>query len=48
MLPGPVPVVITYLTAVPSGSSVVYFDDIYGRDAAAPGAAGSGGVGAGR
>jgi murein L,D-transpeptidase YcbB/YkuD len=32
-LPGPVPVVITYLTAVPSGSSIVYFDDIYGRDA---------------
>jgi murein L,D-transpeptidase YcbB/YkuD len=29
----PVPVVITYLTAVPSGSSIVYFDDIYGRDA---------------
>ena len=25
--------VITYLTAVPSGSSIVYFDDIYGRDA---------------
>ena len=32
-LPRPVPVVITYLTAVPSGSSIVYFDDIYGRDA---------------
>ena len=32
-LPGPVPVAITYLTAVPSGSSIVYFDDIYGRDA---------------
>lgn len=29
----PVPVVITYLTAVPSGSSIVYFDDIYGHDA---------------
>ena len=33
-LPKPVPVYITYLTAVPSGSSVAYFDDIYGRDAA--------------
>jgi murein L,D-transpeptidase YcbB/YkuD len=32
-LPRPVPVAITYLTAVPSGSSIVYFDDIYGRDA---------------
>jgi murein L,D-transpeptidase YcbB/YkuD len=32
-LPSPVPVAITYLTAVPSGSSIVYFDDIYGRDA---------------
>ncbi|HYI42756.1 MAG TPA: L,D-transpeptidase family protein [Sphingomicrobium sp.] len=32
-LPGPVPVAITYLTAVPSGSSIVYFEDIYGRDA---------------
>jgi len=27
-----VPVYITYLTAVPSGSSIVYFDDVYGRD----------------
>ncbi|HEX6218301.1 MAG TPA: L,D-transpeptidase family protein, partial [Sphingomicrobium sp.] len=33
-LPQPVPVYITYLTAVPSGSSIAYFDDIYGRDAA--------------
>ena len=33
-LPKPVPVYITYLTAVPSGSSIAYFDDIYGRDAA--------------
>jgi len=32
-LPRPVPVVITYLTAVPRGSEVVYFEDIYGRDA---------------
>ena len=29
----PVPVYVTYLTAVPSGSSVAFFDDIYGRDA---------------
>lgn len=33
-LPRPVPVYITYLTAVPDGSSIAYFDDIYGRDAA--------------
>jgi murein L,D-transpeptidase YcbB/YkuD len=33
-LPRPVPVYVTYLTAVPSGSSVAYFDDIYGRDSA--------------
>jgi murein L,D-transpeptidase YcbB/YkuD len=31
-LPSPVPVYITYLTAVPSGSSIVYFDDFYGKD----------------
>lgn len=29
----PVPVYLTYLTAVPSGSSLTFFDDIYGRDA---------------
>jgi murein L,D-transpeptidase YcbB/YkuD len=33
-LPTPVPVYITYLTAVPSGSSIVYFDDFYGKDRA--------------
>ncbi len=33
-LPEPVPVFLTYLTAVPSGSSIAFFDDIYGRDAA--------------
>lgn len=27
-----VPVFITYLTAVPSGSNLAFFDDIYGRD----------------
>jgi murein L,D-transpeptidase YcbB/YkuD len=31
-LPSPVPVYITYLTAVPSGSSIVYFEDVYGLD----------------
>jgi murein L,D-transpeptidase YcbB/YkuD len=30
----PVPVFITYLTAMPSGSSIAYFDDVYGRDKA--------------
>ena len=33
-LPQPVPIYITYLTAVPSGSSIVYFDDFYGKDRA--------------
>jgi murein L,D-transpeptidase YcbB/YkuD len=32
-LASPVPLYITYLTAVPSGSSVTYFDDMYGFDA---------------
>lgn len=32
-LPEPVPVYITYLTAVPSGSEVAFYQDIYGRDA---------------
>jgi murein L,D-transpeptidase YcbB/YkuD len=31
-LPAPVPLYITYLTAVPSGTSIVYFDDFYGKD----------------
>jgi len=31
-LPSPVPIFITYLTAVPSGTSIVYFDDFYGKD----------------
>lgn len=30
----PVPVFITYLTAMPNGSSIAYFDDVYGRDKA--------------
>jgi len=28
----PVPVYLAYLTAVPSGSQIVFFDDIYGKD----------------
>ena len=35
-LSSPVAVYITYLTAVPSGSSIVYFDDVYGLDARGP------------
>ncbi len=31
-LPALVPLYITYLTAVPSGSSITYFDDMYGLD----------------
>jgi murein L,D-transpeptidase YcbB/YkuD len=34
-LPSPVPIYITYLTAVPSGTSITYFDDFYGLDRAA-------------
>ena len=30
----PVSVYITYLTAMPEGSSIAYYDDVYGRDAA--------------
>ena len=30
----PVPVYITYLTAMPDGASIAYYDDVYGRDAA--------------
>ncbi len=30
----PVPVYITYLTAVPDGSQIAYLDDVYGRDKA--------------
>jgi murein L,D-transpeptidase YcbB/YkuD len=30
----PVPVYITYLTAMPTGSSIAFFDDVYGRDKA--------------
>jgi len=36
-LPAPVPIYLTYLTAVPSGTSIVYFDDFYGKDRVQPG-----------
>jgi L,D-transpeptidase YcbB len=32
-LESPVPIYVTYLTAVPSGSTITYFDDVYGWDA---------------
>jgi murein L,D-transpeptidase YcbB/YkuD len=32
-IPTLVPLFVTYLTAVPSGSDIAYFDDVYGRDA---------------
>jgi murein L,D-transpeptidase YcbB/YkuD len=35
-LPAPVPIYLTYLTAVPSGTSITYFDDFYGKDRAQP------------
>ena len=35
-MPAPVPLYITYLTAVPSGTSIVYFDDFYGKDRQPP------------
>jgi murein L,D-transpeptidase YcbB/YkuD len=31
-LPNPVPVYITYLTAVPDGQAIAYYDDAYSRD----------------
>ncbi|MES2903465.1 MAG: L,D-transpeptidase family protein [Pseudomonadota bacterium] len=34
-LPRPVPVYLTYLTAVPSGGSITYLPDVYNRDPAA-------------
>jgi murein L,D-transpeptidase YcbB/YkuD len=33
-IPTLVPLYVTYLTAVPDGSSIAYYDDVYGRDAA--------------
>ncbi|MEO8546749.1 MAG: L,D-transpeptidase family protein [Sphingomicrobium sp.] len=35
-LPDRVPLYITYLTAVPSGNAIVYFEDLYGLDRRAP------------
>ena len=32
-LPSLVPVYITYLTALPDGAKIAYYDDVYGRDA---------------
>jgi len=43
-----VPVYITYLTAMPEGSSVAYYNDVYGRDAARVAALASSGTAAGR
>lgn len=40
----PVPVYITYLTAMPDGASVAYYDDVYNRDTRLAGVA-SGGAG---
>ena len=34
MLAQPVPVYITYMTAMPDGGTIAYYDDAYGRDAA--------------
>ncbi len=39
-LESPVPVYVVYMTAVPTGASVTYLDDIYGLDAKALAAAG--------
>ena len=41
-IPTLVPLYVTYLTAVPSGASIAYFDDVYGRDAARLAAVGAG------
>jgi murein L,D-transpeptidase YcbB/YkuD len=32
MLQQPVPVYITYMTAMPDGQAIAYYDDVYGRD----------------
>ena len=45
-LPTLVPVYVTYLTAMPDGSSIAYYDDVYGRDAARLAVAANGGAGA--
>ena len=49
-LKNPVPVYITYLTALPdpqAGSPIAYYDDVYGRDAARLAATSSAGPPAG-
>jgi murein L,D-transpeptidase YcbB/YkuD len=40
----PVPVYITYMTAVPDGQSIAYYDDAYGRDKAKLADTGNGGT----
>jgi murein L,D-transpeptidase YcbB/YkuD len=40
----PVPVYISYLTAVPDGQSIAYYDDAYGRDKAQVADSGGGGT----
>ena len=40
----PVPVYITYLTAMPDGASIAYYDDVYGRDTPRLAGAGSASV----
>ena len=47
MLDQPVPVYITYFTAVPDGQSIAYYDDAYGRDKAQLAEGGSGNSAAG-
>ena len=34
LLPAMVPVYVTYLTAMPEGSSIAFYSDVYGRDSA--------------
>lgn len=41
-IPTLVPLYITYMTAVPSGTAIAFFDDVYGRDAARIAALGGG------
>jgi murein L,D-transpeptidase YcbB/YkuD len=41
-IPMLVPLYVTYMTAVPSGTGIAYFDDVYGRDAARLAALGGG------
>jgi L,D-transpeptidase YcbB len=41
MLPRPVPVYITYLTAMPTSSGIAFFEDVYSRDSAKLAAAGA-------